>query len=300
MSAEKSTNVRFSSKRRRLVSPVGVFAPLERVAPQLGGALATRIWFRLPSAPPPAPPPVTTGRPFEVLALGRTVRGTVWGPADAPVVYLVHGWGGTAAQMHAWVDPLVDAGLRVVAHDGLSHGRSDAGPSGARSATAVELAAALQAVVAAHGRPEGIVAHSFGALVAGVALADGVTTDRLVLVAPMIDPEPYARAFVTMLGAGDRTYRRLATAVQRRVGIALAEISLAAVPPDARPAHLLVAHDRGDRQTPLSGSRRLTSGWPNARLLVTDGLGHQRILQDPDVIADGVALLTEPAVATAI
>ncbi len=292
--AGKSTNVRM---REAAIRPI--FAALERLAPALSGALATRIWFTLPSAPPRAPRPVTPGTPFEVTALGRTVRGTAWGSPDAPLVALVHGWGGTAAQMQGWVDPLVAAGLRVVAHDGLSHGESDPGPSGARSATATELAAALQAVVDAHGRPQGIVAHSFGALVAGVALRAGATTtDRLVLVAPMTDPEPYARAFVTMLGAGDRTYRRLATAVHRRVGISLADISITAMPAEVPSTRLLVAHDRGDRQTPLAGARHLTSGWPGARLIVTDGLGHHRILRDAHVIADGVAFLAQPAVTT--
>ena len=59
-----------------------------------------------------------------------------WGSRDAPAVLLVHGWGGNAAQMRAFVFPLLSAGYRVIAgtdfddrlHGGMSgemHGGLD-------------------------------------------------------------------------------------------------------------------------------------------------------------------------------
>jgi hypothetical protein len=49
---------------------------------------------------------------------------------------------------------------------------------------------------------------------------------------------------------------------------------------------LLVAHDTADRYTLYSESVGLVEQWPGvAELLTTEGLGHNRLLRDPGVIA---------------
>ena len=53
------------------------------------------------------------GESFTITVRRSTVRGTVWG-AEGPVVYLVHGWGGVAEQLDAFVEPLLASGHRVV------------------------------------------------------------------------------------------------------------------------------------------------------------------------------------------
>src|SRR5215207_5503879 len=98
------------------------FAVLDRVAPQVSGRLATRLWFTLPPTVAwQAARPAASGRPFSVTVLAAQVRGRRWGDHGRPVVYLVHGWGGSGVQLHEFVDPLVDAGFAVVSYDGLSH-----------------------------------------------------------------------------------------------------------------------------------------------------------------------------------
>ena len=46
----------------------------------------------------------------------------------------------------------------------------------------------------------------------------------------------------------------------------------------------LVVHDRGDREVPFEHGETLARSWPGARLMVTEGLGHRRILRDPEVV----------------
>ena len=63
----------------------------------------------------------TTDRvPFE----GGELAVTTWGSAG-PNILLMHGWGGSRAQMTGFVEPLVSAGYRVVAYDQPAHGESD-------------------------------------------------------------------------------------------------------------------------------------------------------------------------------
>jgi pimeloyl-ACP methyl ester carboxylesterase len=59
---------------------------------------------------------------------------------------------------------------------------------------------------------------------------------------------------------------------------------------------LLVLHDRDDAEVPCAHGETLAAAWPGARLHRTSGLGHRRILRDPEVVARSVAfLLREPA-----
>src|SRR5690606_24538960 len=128
------------------------------------------------------------------------------------------GWGGYAGQLAAFVPALTTAGFTVVAHDALSHGASDPGRSGPRSSDVVELAQSLDRVAAEHGPAHAVIGHSMGGLAALLAMRDGwLGTRRLVLIAPMLSAVDFLPVFADRLGLGDRTQRRLAARVERRV-----------------------------------------------------------------------------------
>lgn len=216
---------------------------------------------------------------------GRYLAAESWGPADAAPVYLVHGWGGWRGQLGAFVRPLVEAGHRVVAFDAPSHGESDAGALGTGRSTATEFADALTATVAAYGPPAAIVAHSLGGVSTMLALADGLRAPRLVLIAPAVDPFAQLDSFAAMLGFGPRVRDALVERLTRLARRPMDDFVIAnlLVRIDCPP--VLVAHDRGDRETPFAQGELLASTWPgSARFLATDGLGHNRILRDPAVI----------------
>src|SRR5690606_17806096 len=89
-----------------------------RPRPRAGAWLAERLWFRLPPRPRESArarrAPVG-GRELVVTWEDLAVRGVAYGPEDAPTAYLVHGWGGWWQQLASIVQPLVEAGYRVVA-----------------------------------------------------------------------------------------------------------------------------------------------------------------------------------------
>jgi pimeloyl-ACP methyl ester carboxylesterase len=296
MAAPNSTIVRTT----RRLKPLGIrttFRVLDRVAPAISGKLATRLWLTLPPVTPRSGPrPGSAGVPFSVPVMGRQVRGTRWGIPGRPVVYLVHGWGGSGAQLHGFVDPLLDAGFAVVAYDGLSHGASDPGALGSRTSTAIELTTVLHAVAAVHGAPAGIVAHSLGCTVAANAMLEGLPVERLVFVAPMANFASYTDRFVRALGAGPRTRTSLIRTIEARVNRSMEEFTLYALAGRASDVPVLLIHDTDDRDTSWVESKRLASALPRAELLVTSGLGHNRILGDASVINRAVAFLAPAGV----
>jgi pimeloyl-ACP methyl ester carboxylesterase len=50
----------------------------------------------------------------------------------------------------------------------------------------------------------------------------------------------------------------------------------------------LIIHDRDDADVPWQQAELLAKAWPGARLLLTRGLGHMRILRNRDVIQTSV------------
>lgn len=301
----KSTNVRtyLSPLRGPLIR--AAFASAEHLAPSVGAAAAERLWFRLPATTAHARRSRTSlpaGTPFTADVGGRDVRGTSWGSGDP--VYLVHGWGGWGQQLEAVVPPVVDAGLKAVVFDALSHGSSDPGRDGPSSTAVPEMVDSLRAVVALHGPARAIVAHSLGAMATAVALRDGLRADRVVFVSPAGSLYPTADYFGDLLGFGPRVKARLLARVERRIldryQEPLARFDVPAIGDalsiQGRAPHLLVVHDRHDAETPYSAAVAINEAWDRSTLRTTSGLGHRRILRDRHVV-DEVSefVVTAPA-----
>lgn len=271
-SAQKSTIVRSS------------FWMLARVAPRLAARQAERVWFTIPRFP--AGPDAPGGAPFRLGA----VTGHTWG--DGPPVYLLHGWGGNAAQLAGFVAPLVAAGFRVVAFDTPSHGRSGPGRFGPRSSSIPEFADALTAVAGRFGPAHAVVAHSMGTAATAVALCDGLPVGRVVLLAPVARPDTYAGQLRVAMGLTGRAYRHLIDRVEQRVGAPMRHFDVPALAAAVAMPPALIVHDTDDRVTPAADAREVVAAWAGARRHETTGLGHTRLLRDPAVIAEVTAFLT--------
>ncbi|GAA3198326.1 alpha/beta fold hydrolase [Dactylosporangium siamense] len=298
---QKSTNDRFFRAPRPLRMAFGL---LERTAPAVGARWAERIWFRLPrrtvraahaAGQVRAATAGDPGRPFTVRVGATDVVGASWG--EGPAVYLLHGWAGHRGQLEPFVPGLVGRGFRVVAFDAPSHGGSGPGAFGPRSTSIPEFAAALEAVVAEHGPAEAIVAHSLGSVAAAVALCDGLRAGRVVMIAPMASPASYARYFARVLGFGPRTLQRLTRRVERRVGAPMRHFDVPEIGRAVQMPPTLIVHDRADRSIPVADGIAIAEAWPSARLRVTSGLGHRRLLREPEVVGAVVDFIDgkEPA-----
>lgn len=284
-SQQKSTIVRVRNHARNTGRRLA-FGAADLLAPRVAGSRVSDLWFTVP-APVPATPLPDGGESFTVTAAGAKVRGQVFG--SGPTIYLVHGWGGRGSQLAAFVEPLVATGHRVVVFDAPAHGATPHGLSGRGRSNGVELAKALDAAFARFGPAEAVVAHSMGAISTYLALRFGwLGTRRLVFLAPMVEAVTLFDQFQAVLGFGTRTRRAFDHEVEQRVGVPLVEFDALVQAREVEPLPTLVVHDTGDRQTSYADAQRLVEALPEARLVTTEGLGHRRILRDPQVVAEVV------------
>lgn len=257
------------------------FRYAEGVVPRRAGQIAQKLWFTAPPRMTELPVP-EGGESFEVLAQGHAVRGLVWGAG--PVVYLVHGWGGRGAQFGSLVEPLLRSGHRVVMFDAPAHGDSDHGPGGPRRTNGVEFAKALDAVFCRFGPAEAVVAHSMGTISTYLAMRFGwLGAKSLVFVAPMVEFTSLLDQFQAVLGFGPRTRRAFERETERFVGVAVGDFDARVQAAYVDPLPTLVITDRGDRQTPYADVVDF-AGLIGAPLITTEGLGHRKVLRDPEVV----------------
>lgn len=249
------------------------------VAPDRTAQAIARRFFRTERPPvarmqfsAPQPQTATMAVPDGSI---RTYR---WGEAGQRTVLLVHGWSGWAQQMESFVAPLRARGFTVLAFDHVAHGAS----AGSQTSLPV-MVRTLEHVFAEVPEIDGVIAHSLGA--AAVASVLSSTRRELagaVLIAPPADPRPYLSALSAMLGWP----RRLQPKVEAiAVGITNVPFERLVVEPwmlRRIRTPLTIVHDIGDRDVPLADGYRYTA--TGARMLVTDGLGHNRILRDRHVI----------------
>ncbi|HET7292814.1 MAG TPA: alpha/beta fold hydrolase [Vicinamibacteria bacterium] len=265
-----------------------VLAALSRVAPGLAAAAAERVFFT-----PPRPRPsrgeaaLRAGRRFDVRVDGQSVA--AWHFGHGPVVVVLHGWAGRAAQMTSFLAPLLGRGLSVVVFDAPGHGRS----SGGRS-SAVHFARALRAVASEVGPVHAVVAHSLGAAATALALRGGLRVQRVALLGPAAFPPAWFGRFAAAFGIPADVARRAKARSERRLGLRWDDLhvpSLAAA--FATPA--LIVHDLHDDEVPRGDGAAIAAAWPGARLLETSGLGHIRLLRDAAVIDAVSAFVAEGA-----
>src|SRR5438445_8006646 len=214
---------------------------------------------------------------------GRSIATYVWGdPATQPYALLAHGWSSFGLRFASWVPRLREPGYAVVTFDQAGHGNS----SGELS-TLSDFADTLRGVGQHFGDAALVVAHSFGGPALALAQDESWRTERVILIAPASDISAAARRFFRFARLGEHLREHFFAWYKHRTGVDARELVLhRRLPMFAQPA--LVIHDLEDREVPWGEGEYYARHWPGARLLTTTGLGHNRGVDDADVIAQAL------------
>lgn len=261
---------------------MGPLTALDTIAPPIAGALAWRLFWDLgtPAAVHPRDAAVhDRARRSELTYGDRTIPVYEWG--SGPAVLLVHGWRSRASRFSALVEALENEHT-VVAFDAPGNGDSPG-----RRTTAFEYAAIAGMLSERYDGFDTIVGHSLGVVATVMAVRDfGARTQRIVGIAGVHDFDHVLDVFARKTGltaSGARRFRDRFTAWAEPVMGDPFRRLVSELPGEDQVPMLLV-HDRSDREVEAHQADLIAVAHADARVVLTDGLGHNRILSDPAVV----------------
>jgi pimeloyl-ACP methyl ester carboxylesterase len=248
--------------------------------------LATELGFRIISTPPRS-----VERDWQVEARLRAKRSTVlsgttnicvyeWGAG--PTILMVHGLGARSTFMAKMIDPLVEAGYRVVSFDAPRHGETRS-----RYFDLVQFPAAINSVANYVGDIELLVAHSFGSAMALTAQRDwGIKVRQQVLISTFDNCNWFLDEFAKYLGLSKPVMRAMQKKMSDRYsgGFDWNRLSLVDMLAISKVRTLLV-HDTMDAEIPFQHSVNLLAAGAHVSLHATHDFGHHKILGSVDVLA---------------
>lgn len=270
------------------------FQLVESVAPSLAGKWAIKLFFTpLKHKRPRREEALIKDATTQKIAVPESFDKSITKPyfikyswGEGPVVLLVHGWGGRGSQVAALAQPLVDSGYRVVTFDALAHGDSPG-----KRTNILEFNQIIKQIEVMEGGFHAIIGHSFGGVAAALAVSEGVKTEKLVTIGTPASMEFVFEQFTSIINASGKSIEQLAHYIEYLAQRKIDDFSLTNIVTGLNQPGLII-HDKNDREVRHTEALALAKQWSGSELVVTEGLGHRRILKDGAVISRIISYIT--------
>lgn len=199
---------------------------------------------------------------------------------DSPrKVLLAHGWSGRGTQLVKIAERLTEEGYSTVSFDAPAHGKSTG------STTLMpEFIASILEIEMKFGPFEGAVGHSLGGMSLLNAVKRGLHIERLVTIGSGDKISDILLDFVEKMQLKHRLVEDLRAHFEAGfTGETMEGFSAYIAAQDVR-LPVLVIHDNDDDEVPVKCAIHIQKHLEKGELLLTKGLGHRKILGDPEVI----------------
>lgn len=210
----------------------------------------------------------------ERLHYGAGGRHAAWVWGNGPLVILVHGWNGRAAQLAPLAMDLAQRGFRCVAIDVTGHGSSP-GNSTEWAYFMDDLAALSQSLGQ---EVHAYIGHSAGGLAMMATRAlKGIRAQRYVCICAPSHPFPPIDVICARLNPGPHLVERYKDHIARQFHSSWEQLEGGHAYAEVGP-ELLLFYDEADRFVPHGEGDRIQRLVPGSRLTKTTIYGHSKVL----------------------
>jgi len=255
------------------------FRLLGPVAPGLMSRWAALLWSRTHRFEPPRREQRMQMRASEYSLKVKNTEIKAWEWGSGPAVLLVHGWNGRGMQLGNFIDPLMKAGYRVITFDAPGHGQT----RGHRT----NLIEIRDILLALSDREQGFhtaIGHSFGVACLSAAIHAGMPVSNLVAISTPGSLSELVSSYCQAMYMPEAVEAGLHQRLAKRFEASTWDQFAHHYPLSDSVQNVLVVHDRDDEVVDWHEAQKLVADWPNARLHLTEGLGHRRILRNAKLI----------------
>lgn len=214
---------------------------------------------------------------IDIPALGKKINIYHYGEADKKVL-LVHGWSGRGTQLHSIADKLLKNGYSTISFDAPGHGKSPG-----KNSDMTEFVASILELEKHFGPFEHAIGHSLGAMSVLNAIKRGLKVNKAVVIGSGDVIKDIMDDFTAKLGMNIATGKLMIRLFEKKFGETINTYSAYIAAIDvANP--VLVIHDKDDADVPVGAAHHIAEHLANAEVMITEGLGHRKILGDTKVI----------------
>ncbi|WP_408075403.1 alpha/beta hydrolase [Flavobacterium rhizophilum] len=213
----------------------------------------------------------------KVPAINKTIRAYHYGESDKKVL-LVHGWSGRGTQLQSIAEKLVKKGYSTVSFDAPGHGKAPG-----KTSDMTEFIAAILELEKQYGPFTYAVGHSLGGMSVLNAIKQGLKVDKAVIIGSGDIIEDIMNNFIKELGMNIGTGKLMMKLFEKKFGETINSYS-AYIAAQAVTVPVLVIHDEDDTDVPVTAAHHIHKYLANSQLMITQGLGHRKILGDSTVI----------------
>lgn len=223
---------------------------------------------------------------FLVKSLDTDVKIYQYGTSEKKVL-LVHGWSGRGTQLVKIADELLKLGYSTISFDAPAHGKSPG-----KTSNMTEFIATVLELNEKMGSFEFAIGHSLGGMTLMNCFTRGLHVKKAVIIGSGDVVEDIFTDFVEKLQLKPAVATKMIEGFEKKIGKSMSEFS-AYINAGKVDFPVLVIHDKDDDDVPLKAGVNIHKHLKNGELLVTEKLGHRKILGDPTVMKKIVAFLKD-------
>ena len=193
-------------------------------------------------------------------------------------ILLAHGWSGRGTQLAVMAEDLLKAGFSVVSFDAPAHGKAPG-----KMSMMPHFIEAIEVIEKQYGPFEAVIGHSLGGMSALKAVSNGLPVKKLVIIGTANSVTHITREFAQNMKMNNEVAARMKSYFDKKFEVDMDTLS-GAVSAEGVKIPTLVVHDEDDVDVHVSSAHEIHESLENSELYITTGLGHRRILGNPEVI----------------
>lgn len=253
---------------------------VEKISVKLATWYALKLFFRPLDFPTPErEKPIRDKAKIHHLSTGKSdFIGYEWGTKGGPRVLLVHGWSGRGTQFFKIIEALLNKGFHVFALDAPAHGESKQ-----KKTHMLEFVDSVEVMEEKFGPMDYALGHSLGGMAIFNAMKRNLCVRKIVLIGTPDNIRHVVQDFCEKVHASTKVAEGIITNIENRYSMKIENASTDELANKFNPQGLII-HDKNDQDISVLNAENLATFWPNADLVITEGLGHRRVLMDQNVI----------------
>lgn len=214
---------------------------------------------------------------ISVPAINREIVVYHYGESKKKIL-LIHGWSGTGTQMSLIAKKLVEKGFEIISFDAPAHGKAPG-----KISMMPFFIESIHHLEKTYGPFHAAIGHSLGGMSILKAVKDGLVLNKLVVIGTANSVTHITKDFAQNMQLNEKVAKKMKSYFDSKFGEDMDNYS-GAFSAEAVKIPTLVIHDKDDVDVHVSSAYEISKNLDNSQLLITEGLGHRKILGDSEVI----------------